>query len=282
VAPWLYPFSIEFSILVVAIWYILWSSIGKIEEHKNDMDILPSVSLEGSMEDLHRTKGHRQNMILFADCTKSFSGLLFGVVLVVLVIVFSLIVIINEGNCDPSFTVSLGHALKIAVLIILIIASIIAYYTIAQFDVNPDPISFLDDILLFLCFPSFLLYCLIALGPSIYGTFEPELFAVNVLIQTPMIVDGLRRCSNSVEDQKNMKGRNVITFLIVANLAVYIMETLMIKSYDYQTVKIEFYGPSAWTVLSHATLPICIFYRFHSAVALEDIWKSAYKAQEHH
>ena len=96
-----------------------------------------------------------------------------------------------------------------------------------------------------------------------------------------MIVDGLRRCSYSVEDQKKMKGRNLITFLIVANLAVYIMETLMIRSYDYQTKKIDFYGPDAWTVISHATLPICIFYRFHSAVALVDIWNSAYKAPEH-
>ena len=76
-----------------------------------------------------------------------------------------------------------------------------------------------------------------------------------------------------------MKGRNVITFLIVANLAVYVMETLMIKSYDYQTIKVDFYGPDAWTILSHITLPICIFYRFHSAVALVDIWNSAYRPQ---
>ena len=64
----------------------------------------------------------------------------------------------------------------------------------------------------------------------------------------------------------------------MANLAVYIMETLLIRSYDYQEHKIEFYGPDKWTVLSHMTLPLCIFYRFHSAVALVDIWTSAYKS----
>ena len=141
--------------------------------------------------------------------------------------------------------------------------------------------------LLFLCLPSFLLYALISLGPSLLVTFEAEYFITNiltlvqVLIQTPMIVDGLRRCSNSVEAQRTMKGRNVITFLIVANLAVYVMETLMIKSYDYQTIKVDFYGPDAWTILSHITLPICIFYRFHSPVALVDIWNSAYRPQGH-
>ena len=288
VATWLYPFTIEFSILVVAIWYILWSSIGKIQEHKDSLEFLPSITPQGSTENLHRTEGHKQNLILFADCTSSNMGLFFGVVLIVVVIVGSLIVIVNEGNCDPSLALHLGNGLKIGVLSLLIIASIIAYFIIAQFDVNPEPISFLDDMLLLMCLPSFFLYSLVALGPSIYLEFESELFVVNlltliqVLIQTPMIVDGLRRCSNSVEDQRKMKGRNLITFLIVANLAVYVMETLLIKSYDYQTAKIDFYGPEAWTILSHMTLPICIFYRFHSAVALVDIWKSAYKAPEHH
>ena len=206
----------------------------------------------------------------------------------VFVIVASIIVIVMEDDCDPSLAIAIGNGMQLGVMAILIIANIYAYYVIAQFDVNPEPISFLDDMLLFLCIPFFFMYSIISLGPSIYGKFEADYFAENlltllqVLIQTPMIVDGLRRCSNSLEAQRKMKGRNVITFLIVANLAVYLMETLLIKSYDYQTSKIKFYGPDAWTVLSHATLPICIFYRFHSAVALVDIWNSAYKPPEHH
>ena len=43
-----------------------------------------------------------------------------------------------------------------------------------------------------------------------------------------------RRCCNSVQDQKLMRGRNTLTFLIVVNLAVYIMETLLVRSYEYQ------------------------------------------------
>ena len=33
VSSFLYPFSIEYNILVVAIWYILWSNIGKVKCH---------------------------------------------------------------------------------------------------------------------------------------------------------------------------------------------------------------------------------------------------------
>ena len=106
------------------------------------------------MENLHSTEGHKQSMIIFADCTSSNKGLFFGVILVAIVIVSSLIVIVSE---DLSLILALGHYLKISVLIILIFVSIVAYYIIAQFDVNPDPISFLDDMLLFLCLPSFFL-----------------------------------------------------------------------------------------------------------------------------
>ena len=289
VAPWFYPFSIEFNILIVAIWYILWSSIGKIDDHKHSLEFFPSVTPQGSTENLHRTAGHKEAQIVFADCSSSNTGMFFGATMMVIVIVCSLFVLLTEGSCDNNAAITVGNSLQISVLSILTLATLYAYYSITRFDVNPNPISFLDDLLLFFCLPSFFLYAAICFAPLLLDSkFEVDFFfrnllmLVQVLIQTPMIVDGLRRCSNTAAAQKRMRGRNTITFLIVANLAVYIMETLLIRSYDYQENKIEFYGPDMWTVLSHMTLPICIFYRFHSAVALVDIWTSAYKPSHSH
>ena len=68
-------------------------------------------------------------------------------------------------------------------------------------------------------------------------------------------------------------------FLIVTNLAVYIMETFLLKVEKlnistifvwskwnpFQTniykAEVSFYGIAVWTVLSHLSLPLCIFYR---------------------
>ena len=166
------------------------------------------------MENLARTEGHKQALIMFADCTSSNMGLFCGSVMMVFVIITSIVVIINEGNCNPDLAQDVGNCLHITVLAILIVNSLYAYYVIAHFDVNPDPISFLDDMLLFLCLPSFFLYSLICIGPTIMSKFEPLYFFKNlltilqVLIQTPMIVDGLRRCSKSASAQRKMKGRN--------------------------------------------------------------------------
>ena len=43
------------------------------------------------------------------------------------------------------------------------VASIWVYYYMTKLDVNPSPISKLDDMLLFLCIPFFLLYCIMNL-----------------------------------------------------------------------------------------------------------------------
>ena len=97
-----------------------------------------------------------------------------------------------------------------------------------------------------------------------------------------MIVDGLRRCSCSRENQRRKPGRNLLTFLLIANLAIYFWDTFEVKSYSYQENMKAFYGSNLWTVLSHITLPLVIFYRFHSSVALADIWSSAYKPGAEH
>ena len=48
-------------------------------------------------------------------------------------------------------------------LVSMTVASIWVYYCMTKLDVNPSPISKLDDMLLFLCIPFFLLYCIMNL-----------------------------------------------------------------------------------------------------------------------
>ena len=98
-----------------------------------------------------------------------------------------------------------------------------------------------------------------------------------VIIQTCFIVDGLGRCSNSRELLSSRPGREFITFLILANLASWINETFKLKSHEAYIECYDFYGDVLWTLLSHFTLPMCLFYRFHASVCLVDMWKGAYQ-----
>lgn len=77
-------------------------------------------------------------------------------------------------------------------------------------------------------------------------------------------------------------GRGLITFLVVCNVAMWITETFQIKSHELLDVRYVFYGKVWWTIIGHMTVPLTMFYRFHSSVCLVDIWKSAYEPAENH
>ena len=64
-----------------------------------------------------------------------------------------------------------------------------------------------------------------------------------------MIVDGLRRCSDSNFNQKRKPGRNVIMFLLITNFAVYFWDTFEIKSAEYQ-VEMSLIADCGWPNLT--------------------------------
>ena len=227
-------------------------------------------------------------MMISANCAYSTRGLFLGLGLLVITIVCVIVHLVWQKSCDQVFVdsaLTLSYLIECIILFLMIIATIMGYLKIVKLDVNPHSVSFLDDLFLLICIPSYFLLFLFSIGPNIYQ-FMPLNFITDVLtiiqvtVQTPLIVDGLRRCSNTSENLKDLPGRNTLMFRIVSNLVNYIFYILMQKSSFYEFGKIEFYGSLQWSVISHVTLPLCIFYRFHSSVALVDIWNSAYKPPE--
>ena len=60
--------------------------------------------------------------------------------------------------------------MECAIFFSMSLACISLYYKIAQRDVNPNPISFLDDLLLIICLPAFFLFGILSLVANIMGT----------------------------------------------------------------------------------------------------------------
>jgi len=98
-----------------------------------------------------------------------------------------------------------------------------------------------------------------------------------------LTISGLRRYPLSQHHLDEMPGRGVITFLIVANVTVWICRTALVKAISSDTM-ISFYTTLPWLLLANINLPLLLFYRFHSSFCLADIWHSAYtypSASEH-
>ena len=126
----------------------MWSNIGKVEDHQHSMEFLPSItSQHGSSEDLHKMSGHKEAMIIFADCTSSMKGLFSGVLLFALSMAVLVIHFVlndsfdNENVCDLIASVA-----EWVLYSMMLIVTIFAYVKIAKLEVNPHPVSLLGTL----------------------------------------------------------------------------------------------------------------------------------------
>lgn len=55
----------------------------------------------------------------------------------------------------------------------------------------------------------------------------------------------------SVHVQDRKPGRNLVAFLLIANMAIYFWETMEIKNVSEQTERKEFYGAILWTLFRY-------------------------------
>ncbi|XP_046993922.1 uncharacterized protein LOC124606004 [Schistocerca americana] len=273
VSPYLYPFSIEYSILIAGVLYIIWQNIGQC-----------GTVTGGHCKLLMNPES--SNLSIHVDCHSANKGLFAGII-VLLTSVVSIIlffVAVTDSNY-VTIGVDVHMWTEFAILILMTVTVLFAYWQIITLDVNEHPISLLDDLLLAVCLPAYFFYAVLSLYPSV--VYSEIVFSIiillrvlQVLIQTPFIIDGLRRCSNTRSLRQKKPGREVVTLLIVCNIALWMMQTFEIKSSGTKDHRYDFYGKSAWTVIGHLPIPLMMFYRFHSSVCLVDIWKSAYEPGE--
>nr|CAD7573079.1 unnamed protein product [Timema californicum] len=269
--------------------YVIWHNIGHQNEHGGGEDHSDDEASTGAT-DLHSDAPIHSgvissNMFLSADCRSSNKGFFAGMIALLIAIVNILLHFISISTDDGMIRVGkyFNVGTLLGLLLSMMIAVVWAYFVyFRKLDVNHHPISLLDDILLFICMPAFFLYIIASLAATIfYGgivfSIVHIVMIVQVLIQTPFIIDGLRRCCNSQSLRKRKPGRELITFLIVVNVAMWISETFDVKSVDKLDLRYDFYGKGLWSIIKHVTVPLIVFYRFHASVCLVDIWQSAYE-----
>uniref|UniRef100_A0A7G3AFX0 Putative conserved plasma membrane protein n=2 Tax=Lutzomyia longipalpis TaxID=7200 RepID=A0A7G3AFX0_LUTLO len=202
------------------------------------------------------------------------------IVLTIAVIILFFVAVTNDDYFDIG--VIMNSSFELAVLILMIIIVIAAYFQTSKLDVNTHPMSMLDDVLLFIAIPAFFLETIFSMVPAIYNVSVLNICIIlsqliQILIQTPFIIDGMRRCSNAAINRRKKPGRELITFLTIANVSLWIYYTFSVKTEYTGDERYAFYGYTLWSILNHLSLPLIMFYRFHASVCLVDIWRHAYE-----
>ena len=103
---------------------------------------------------------------------------------------------------------------------------------------------------------------------------------LNIFPTGMIISEASRRICATRAQQQAKPGRQIITFMLFANITLWVLDTFMTHRDITQGVQTQFFGLLAWGIISRISLPLLIFYRFHSCVVLVEIWKNTYRTKE--
>lgn len=290
-APYLYPFTIEYSLIAAAVWYIIWSHIGRRaagqesrrahhydDDAPHDDPLLAAASIKA------------RRYIIHVDCRSTNRGLFPGILVlvgtVVAIIIFFVTISVDEYRATGVF---ITHVVELLLLVVSSVACVLAFSRTLRLDISAEAQRerTLDDFLLFVALPCFFIVALFSIIAGIaalnwLSIVVNSVSLVQVVLQTTFVYDGLRRCARSPHLQAAKPGRNLITFLVVCNIAMWMFATFKIKRMEAAPSQMSFYGAFEWSLISHLSVPLTIFYRFHSSVCLVDIWRHAYQPVEVH
>lgn len=267
---------VEYSLIAAAVMYIVWRNIGR--------------------QDHGSTYVKRKHQIR-VDCSKTTTGLFLG--LAFLAVTFTSMVVyygftmMNKSTKAAyvyAFTDMFQYVLStIGVLTAIYQMRALKYFNKKTHIQNSDQ-ELLDQILLSIGLVGELIYSVAGLvgltGEKQWTNFSFVLLFVHIfrLIQVgtqTFLLHVARSVRMGCEDREAQPGKQAITFLLTANLAIFFMNLFESEKAGVSEIIIEYYGKRSWVFLVRSFSPLTIFYRFHSSVCFAEIWKNVYAAKTH-
>ncbi|KAL0268551.1 UNVERIFIED_CONTAM: hypothetical protein PYX00_010452 [Menopon gallinae] len=284
-APYLFPLIIEYSLIGAAVIYIMWRHIGRQPRYvEEDLEHRLEVMLSHRAVALARAQHGR------VDCVGASKGLFFGLLLLVgsLICLILFFVLIQHQHLGL-LAIYLADASHCALMILSIFAIIIGFIRVRSLKFKSDEQSDLNDILLRVSAFGLFIYAVFSVIAGALNAFTHEpnflvmvtgaLAILQVVLQLLFIADVSRRRVHLPEHDRSKPGRQIVTFLLICNVTMYIIYTFEAQKVVANPVQLDFYGFLAWSLIQRITLPLCMFHRFHSAVTLAEVWKTSYKTR---
>ncbi|KAL8576899.1 hypothetical protein ACOMHN_064683 [Nucella lapillus] len=277
--PYLYPCTIEYSLMCAGILYVMWSNVGT----------RPRLRTNSEIEDVEQhLKQHRMSV----DCTSSSRGLFLGIFLTVCAIISIIAFYVMVGQPHlRSEALLLTHLSETLIYCLTTLALLMATLRMRHLLFHSDHTSDLEETLIIIAYTGLLAFNIFSLIAAILMA-PAEGAALTIIsnftmmlqsaFQTIFMLAGDRLSARSVVQERKKPGREYVTFLLLCNFAMWIINTFETQKPEHNPLQVAFYGPEAWSIFSHISVPLGIFYRFHSTVCLSNIWKNAWKMRKHH
>ncbi|CAH1403807.1 unnamed protein product [Nezara viridula] len=272
---YLFPCAIEYSLICAVTLIEMWK----------DVHIGPPIKTEEKPQKEIFPK--QENKQYAVDCTNSENGLVGGLLINVYTLISLLVFFaLHEKRQDAAYwclTVC-DTILNASSLLAIAIASFEMRnmaYCVHRFNTKGSLKLGLDISLLLKAQFGVYLYAVFS-AIACYFTPEasiwPDLFTITqTSIQTLFILDSWwKRCLTPREQEKK-PGRQSLTYLRLVNIAMWTTTITERNRAELRPLQLAFYGKWPWTIITHASMPLVVFYRFHSTICFFEVWRNAYK-----
>ena len=264
--------------------YVLWQQVGR-----GPKPILVRVNRKNEdKEGIDQAQNNRMSV----DCGSSSRGLFVGILLFVMAVItmVAFYVLVNKQNMTIT-ALTLVHLSEITIYFLGMIATLAASWRMRGLAYRPGHASVLENVLILISQTGVFIFCIFGIIAAIFheesGLANGLSIASNLMmitqsiIQTVFMVVAAELQAFSQEEVKKKPGREFVTFLILCNLSLWGINTFETQRSEHNPIQTDFYGHMAWAILTHISVPLGIFYRFHSTVCLSNIWKNAWKNKKH-
>jgi Otopetrin len=276
-SPFLFPCTIEYSLICAAILYVMWRNISRPSQEPNE--IVRAAELHP-----YKRSPHHYSV----DCAGAHKGLFIGILMLVLTIISLILFFVLISK--PEFTqfavtevniceLTLYGTTTIATLVGMVQVRTLHYDSTRSFSLgkttrvdhkvsqvshrffSPKPT---DDILLVGGQTgSFLYSCFTIIGAHLTLQKNTILILITAMaslvetaFQTMFILDASRRSAATPDHIRKKPGRELVTFLLVSNLAMWAINTLEKSRAESHPLQLHFYGLWAWTIITHVSMPL--------------------------
>uniref|UniRef100_A0A182IXH6 Uncharacterized protein n=1 Tax=Anopheles atroparvus TaxID=41427 RepID=A0A182IXH6_ANOAO len=290
-APFLFPCTIEYSLICALTLYELWSALNRNSD--------PSQRKSAPERPDRGVTGRPANRFSI-DCSSAQRGMFGGIVTLVMTFIVLIMYFVLRRERDLQAAATLEIVLYELVLYSATLAAVAAAM-LKMRDLRvitlrggrgaatprATPPLPLDCHLLLVTQTGIYIYGVF----SIIGTFHTHgrllhfavisevLALAQTSLQTLFVLSSWWRRCKGARQNRTKPGRELITFLLVANLAAWMVNALVKSNASFRPLIMGFYGVGAWSIIAHVSMPLAIFYRFHSTICLFEIWKNSYKAR---
>ncbi len=305
----LIPCAIEFSIICVTLYYVIWKNMGKADNNISRNYISRRYS-----EAIAATQ------IFYIDCNNSSKGLFSGILTMLITIIVIIVYLIS--GADKTKHTEIGELISFSVLGVLLSEGLETFLLI---------ICNLTSFSALICFKKFkqlpiqkgkalsisheeLLEIFALLGVFSFSLFRIFAFVYNhdkslyiyillangilsflqAILQTLLILDANRKKAPSLLGLTKKAGREQITFLIIINWSIWFLYSVTRSKYSnvlYKSPKlgnltnlaiheIENAQAIKWIFINTISYPLMLYFHFHSSCCLSSIWSKAYTSKK--